>query len=147
MGGHLRAEDKTLIVEKPEVSLSMHTWFKSFAAARISRSLDSPGEREYMSEAYKRHVIEKSVIYRKREGELKEYDKWVNSAATDLCLRDVSLLDKRGKLLQLARKKVADDGYVFKKGHSLSKVYGISQHESTPKRPKYSQEMRENRIK
>ena len=51
-----------------------------------------------MSEAYKRHVIEKSVIYRKREGELKEYEKWVNSAATDLCLRDVSLLDKRGKL-------------------------------------------------
>ena len=140
-------EDKTLIVEKPEVSLSMHTWFKSFAAARISRSLDSPGEREYMSEAYKRHVIEKSVIYRKREGELKEYEKWVNSAATDLCLRDVSLLDKRGKLLQLARKKVANDGYVFKKGHSLSKVYGISQHESTPKQPKYSQEMREEGIK
>ena len=26
-------EDKKLIVEKPEVSLSMHTWFKSFAAA------------------------------------------------------------------------------------------------------------------
>ena len=29
-------EDKSqmkLIVEKPEVSLSMHTWFKSFAAA------------------------------------------------------------------------------------------------------------------
>ena len=76
-------------------------------------------------------------------------EKWVNSAATDLCLiyRDVSLLDKRGELLQLARKKVADDGYVFKKGHSLSKVYGISQHESTPKQPKYSQEMRVNRIK
>ena len=73
-----------------------------------------------MSEAYKRHVIEKSVTYRKREGELKEYEKWVISAATDLCLRDVSLLDKRGKLLQLARKKVADAGYVFKKGHSLS---------------------------
>ena len=53
-----------------------------------------------MSDAYKRHVIEKSVFYRKREGELKEYER-VNSAATDLCLRDVSLLDKRGKLLQL----------------------------------------------
>ena len=90
-------------------------------------------------------MSEKSVIYRKREGELREYEKRVNSAAGELCLRDVSLLVKRGKLLQLARKKVADDGYVFKKGHSRSLVYGISR-EPTPKRPKYSHEMRDNRI-
>ena len=65
-----------------------------------------------MSESYKRHVIEKSVIFRKKERELKEFEKRVNSAAADLCLSDVSLLNKRGTLLQLARKKVADDGCV-----------------------------------
>ena len=63
--------------------------------------LDSTGG--YLSEAYRRHVSEKSVIYRKREGELREYEKRVNSAAGELCLRDVSLLVKRGKLLQLEK--------------------------------------------
>ena len=29
-------------------------------------------------------MSEKSVIYRKREGELREYEKWVNSAAGEL---------------------------------------------------------------
>ena len=83
---------------------------------------------------------------RRNEGELKEFERRVNSAAAELCLNDVKLLDNCGKLLQLARKKVADDGYIFKKGHSRSKVYGIPQDESVPKRPKYSQEMRESRI-
>lgn len=99
-----------------------------------------------MTEAYKKHVIEKSVIYRRNEGELKEFERQVNSAAAELCLNDVKLLDNRGKLLQLARKKVADDGYIFKKAHSRSKMYGIPQDESVPKRPKYSQDMRERRI-
>ena len=85
------------------------------------------------------------MIY-KRKGELKEFEKQVNSASANLCLRDASLLNDRGQLLALARKKVADDGYVFKKGHSRSKVYGVSQDSSIPKRPKYNQEMRESRI-
>ena len=86
------------------------------------------------------------MIYKRKEGELKEFEKHVNFAAAELCLNDVRLLDNRGKLLQLARKKVADDGYIFKKGHSRSKEYGIPQDESAPKRPKYTQEMRECRI-
>jgi len=40
----------------------------------------------------------------------------------------------------MARKKVAADGYVFKKGLSRSKVYGQSDVASTPKRPKYDKE-------
>lgn len=46
----------------------------------------------------------------------------------------------------MARKKVADDGYVFKKGHSRSKIYGQSDIPSAPKRPKYDKEAREERI-
>ena len=63
---------------------------------------------------------------------------------------DASLLTRRGDLLSLARKKVAEEGYQFKKGHSRSKVYGQSDQsdcESAPKRKKYDQEMRENRLK
>ena len=70
----------------------------------------------------------------------------MNNAAIELCLADVSLLDRRGELLQQARKKVAEDGYVFKKGRSRSKVYGVHESESTPKRPKCDQEMREERL-
>ena len=50
----------------------------------------------------------------------------------------------------MARKKIADEGYVFKKGHSWSKVYGDSataEPAVTPKRPKYDKEMREERLK
>ena len=71
----------------------------------------------------------------------------MNAAAVELCLRDVSLLNKRGELLELARKRVADEGYIFKKGRSRSKLYGDSEAETTPKRPKYDKEMREERLK
>ena len=49
-------------------------------------------------------------------------------------------------MLEKARKKVADEGYVFKKGHSRSKFYGTPWNASTPKRPKYDKEMREERL-
>ena len=78
--------------------------------------------------------------------QLKHFEKLVNDAAVELCLADVSLLDRRGELLQKARRKVADDGYVFKKGRSRSKHYGIHDAASTPKRPKCDKEMREERL-
>ena len=71
----------------------------------------------------------------------------MNAAAAELCLSDVSLLNRRGELLEKARKKVADEGYVFKKGRSRSKSYGHPVTETTPKRPKYDREMREERLK
>ncbi len=56
------------------------------------------------------------------------------------------MLKRRGELLELSRRKVADEGYVFKKGHSRSKVYGESDTPSAPKRPKFAKEAREERI-
>ena len=70
----------------------------------------------------------------------------MNDAAIQLCLADVSLVERRGDLLNAARKKVSDDGYVFKKGHSRSKVYGVSDSVSTPKRPKCDKDLREQRL-
>jgi len=58
----------------------------------------------------------------------------------------VGLLDRHGELLQLARKRVAEEGYNFKKGHLRSKVYGKPQSEITPKRTKFNQDMREERM-
>ena len=54
----------------------------------------------------------------------------------------MSLSNRRGALLQLSRKKVAEDGYIFIKGHSRSKVYGQSDDTSTPRRAKYDEEER-----
>lgn len=59
-------------------------------------------------------------------------------------LKESKLLNDRGKLLALARKKVANDGYTFKKGSSRSKSYGCSQ---GPKRPRYDEDTREERLK
>lgn len=67
----------------------------------------------------------------------------MNDDATELCLADVSFLDRRGELLERARKKVVDDGYVFKKGRSRSKQYGILE---TARRPKCDKDMREEQL-
>lgn len=46
------------------------------------------------------------------------YQKLVNDHAGELALQDPSLLRKHGELLELAREKVNENGYVFKKGKS-----------------------------
>lgn len=65
-----------------------------------------------------------------------------------MALLQPSLLRKgnRGLLLEKARKKVADEGYSFKKGVSRSKVYGNVGTNSS-KRSKINQDVRENRLK
>ena len=88
-------------------------------------------------------ISEEAVFYKKDD--LKDFEKKVNEAAIQIALKDTSLLKKRGELLAKARKKVASDGYVFKKGASRSKDYGVQT--PTPKRPRYAQDMRDERIK
>ena len=73
----------------------------------------------------------------------------MNSAAAQLALHDPSLVHKgnRGTLLERARRKVADDGFNFKKGKSRSKVYGEqSCTSSSPKRRKLNEQMRAERL-
>ncbi len=52
---------------------------------------------------------------------LSPYQVKINSAAKELAVATPNLLDTRHKLLELARAKVDDDGYVYKKGKSRSK--------------------------
>ena len=93
------------------------------------------------------------MIYRKTANRtLTDFENRVNDAAVELALGEPRLLRKgnRGELLDKARKKVADDGYCFKKGKSRSKVYGSgddTEPASAPKRPKLNEQMREERIK
>ncbi len=104
--------------------------------------------RSELTDICKQHIAEQATINKKTEKrELTEFEKKVNEAAVELYLRNANLLRKRGDLLEKARKKVADDGYGFKKECSRSKLYGHSGTSSTPKRPKVDKEMREERVK
>ena len=75
-----------------------------------------------MTEAYRSRIERESRIYKRPDEQLRVFEKHVNEAARDLCLKDPQILNKRSTLLELARKKVAEDGYAYKKGHSRSKV-------------------------
>ena len=92
-------------------------------------------------------VTEQAAIYKSKKRPLKGFKIAVNTAAAALCVRDISLLTKRGELLEKARKQAADGGYTFKKDRSRSKVYGKQPLSPQPKRPKFDKDMREERLK
>jgi len=76
-------------------------------------------------------IREMAKIYRKES--LKPYEERINSAAGDICVADPSMLKNKGELLKLARKRVDESGYSYKKGKSRSSVFGTGK-EPLPKR-------------
>ena len=104
----------------------------------------SAAQQNCVSESYKQRIIEEATVYKGTRRELTEFEKRVNSAAAELCLSNISLVSRRGELLQKAREKAARN-YVFKKGRSRSKFYGDPVCE-TPKRPTLNKEAREDRL-
>ena len=102
-----------------------------------------------LSDNITQEITQQATIFRRTSNQpLSDFQLRVNEAAIELALAQPSLIRKRGELLENARKKVADDGYCFKKGKSRSKVYGSSDDPpTTSKRPKLDQTMREDRIK
>ena len=69
----------------------------------------------------------------------------VNEAAIQLALETPSLLSSRQILLETGRKKVNNDGYVYKKGKSRSKQF-FQTEECAPKRVKTSEVFRVKRM-
>ena len=75
------------------------------------------------------------------------YQKHVNAAALELCVGDASLLLRRGKLFDEARRKVDSSGYDYVKKTSRSTRYGSSSNQhSKPKRKYIGAEIRASRI-
>lgn len=72
----------------------------------------------------------------------------MNQAAAELVIHNPSLLHQRQELLEQARLKVYEDGYVYKKGHSRSKLFHQDTVSDTQpsKRMKTSESMRLERI-
>ena len=106
-----------------------------------------------MNEATKNEIKQQAILFRKSINRpLTDFQVRVNKAAVELALSQPCLIRKRNDLLNMARKKVADSGYVFKKGKSRSKLYGKgldseSSESSTPKRPKLDKTLRDEKIK
>ena len=88
-------------------------------------------------------VREQARIFKKEN--LTLYQQEINRAAGDICIKTPALLTQRGKLLEMARLHVDESGYQYKKKRSRSKYYGTSS-EPAVKRPKFSKELRMERI-
>ena len=90
-------------------------------------------------------VREAAKIYRKEKRRpLTDYQKQVNDAAQNICMKNPTMLRSRARLLEAAR-EIVDSTYSFKKGQSRSKKYVSSA--PVPKRPKISKDFREHRMK
>lgn len=93
-------------------------------------------------------IKEKSTIFGKSPN---DYQKAINTASFQLCLSNPSLLlEKKGDLLDMARKKVHEDSYCYKKGRTRSKKLEPSlceEGEPQPKRQKITACERQRRIK
>ena len=69
--------------------------------------------------ANEERIREESKIYRKDDKRpLSDYQNAINSAAGDICVRDPTMLAKKGELLALAKEQVYESGFQFKKGKS-----------------------------
>lgn len=89
---------------------------------------------------------EETKLFRKNstsDDGLTEWQKKMNEAAFALCMGTPSLTLNRGKLLEKAREKVANDGFNYKKGKSRSKKFGaVSTGDSKVKRAKLDSDER-----
>lgn len=79
-----------------------------------------------LTEKMKEDQVEQSILF--KTPNLSEFQKKVNSAAAELALCEPSLVRKgnRGVLLERARKKVSEEGFVFKKGSRVPRCMECS---------------------
>lgn len=85
-------------------------------------------------------LIEKSKIFgvsRDPNVKLSRYQVAINKASAELARRDASLLTDNGKRLEMAREKIHNEGYDYRKKSSRSKKFSGSQQE---KKRKYIKE-------
>ena len=71
----------------------------------------------------------------------------MNEIAGDICLKDVSMLADKGKLLQQARLKLHESGYVYSKGKLRSKILNpeVTKHDK-PRRERIDKKEHKHRI-
>ena len=87
-------------------------------------------------------IREDAKIYTK--GATSEYQRRINVAAGEICIKNPSMLVNRGELLQQARIMLDESGYQYKKRKSRSKNFGSVSGADEPKlkRPRIDHEVR-----
>jgi len=96
-------------------------------------------------------IKEEAKIYGrdpKNAEKITQYQKQINQASEELCMKNPSILCDRKLLLESARERVHEMGYPYKKGKSRSKKInpGDECDVTTPKRRKISSDYRLHRI-
>ena len=92
-------------------------------------------------------VRAKARIFGKSGKEVTKYQARLNQVAGDLCVHNPALLAEKGKLLELAKDKLHESGYVYAKGKSRSRKFNpLDEVEERPKRKKIDQRERQHRI-
>ena len=93
-------------------------------------------------------VLKKSSVIFQGGQKLTDYQKRINDASFSLCQGNPALLlGKKGDILELARAKVHQDGYNYKKGRSRSKKHQpMAGDEPAVKRVIVNAEQRQHRI-
>lgn len=85
--------------------------------------LSLPATREF--------IISHATIYgKKKNRQLTSYEEAINNAALQLALENPLLISKKGDLFDLAKKKLLEDGYRYKRGSSRSKLKDSTKHPS-----------------
>ncbi|RCH98830.1 hypothetical protein CU097_008391 [Rhizopus azygosporus] len=67
-------------------------------------------------------AIQARIYGKGQDRSLTSYEKAINKAAAQLALEDPLLLSRKGELFKLAKKKLLDEGYQYKRGRSRSKL-------------------------
>jgi len=102
-------------------------------------------ESDGLSPSEESHIKEKAIIYRKQSKRpLAQYHHRMNAAAQEICLKNPSMLTRRGDLQLAAQQAVLQSGYQFRKGHSRSKK--LAGNEPKPKKLKVDKDLRAKRI-
>ena len=98
-----------------------------------------------MGYSEEKSIKEKAIIYHKQsKRQLSQYHHQVNTAAQEICLKNPSMLAKKGELLTAAQDLVMERGYKFKKGQDLKKI--ISNDEQKSKKLKINKDLRTQRM-
>ncbi|KAI9249174.1 hypothetical protein BDA99DRAFT_524234 [Phascolomyces articulosus] len=92
-------------------------------------------------------IISHATIYGKNSSRpLTSYESAINEAAIQLSLENPSLLVNKGNLFELAKKKLLDSGYQYKRGKSRSKLTKGRTNSTTPEQQMEQRNARRSRL-
>ncbi|KAI8064120.1 hypothetical protein BDF21DRAFT_346823, partial [Thamnidium elegans] len=102
-----------------------------FHAIKFKKSLRELKYTQNALPSTRQFIVSHATIYGKKTSRpLTSYEEAINHAALELALQNPILISKKGTLFDLAKKKLLQDGYRYKRGSSRSK---LKEQESKPK--------------